>query len=101
MPWSHSRHIVFIVGLVSFLPLTHAQCATAPEPGDLRGVGKVDFPITCSSDVQPDFARAVALLHSFFYEEARRLFTSIAERDPDCAMAQWGLAMTDLDAAES
>jgi len=36
----------------------------------------------------------VALLHSFFYEEARRVFTSIAERDPNCAMAQWGIAMT-------
>jgi len=38
--------------------------------------------------------RGVALLHSFFYEEARRVFTSVAERDPKCAMAQWGIAMT-------
>jgi tetratricopeptide (TPR) repeat protein len=38
--------------------------------------------------------RAVALLHSFFYEEARRIFSSVAESDPDCAMAQWGIAMT-------
>jgi tetratricopeptide (TPR) repeat protein len=36
----------------------------------------------------------VALLHSFFYEEARRIFTSVAEQDPKCAMAQWGIAMT-------
>ena len=36
----------------------------------------------------------MALLHSFFYEEARRVFTSVAERDPKCAMAQWGIAMT-------
>ena len=34
------------------------------------------------------------MLHSFFYEEARRVFTSVAERDPKCAMAQWGIAMT-------
>jgi tetratricopeptide (TPR) repeat protein len=33
-------------------------------------------------------------LHSFFYEEARHDFTSVAERDPKCAMAQWGIAMT-------
>jgi tetratricopeptide (TPR) repeat protein len=44
--------------------------------------------------VQSEFARGVALLHSFFYEEARRVFTSVAERDPKCAMAQWGIAMT-------
>jgi tetratricopeptide (TPR) repeat protein len=44
--------------------------------------------------VQSEFSRGVALLHSFFYEEARRVFTSVAERDPKCAMAQWGIAMT-------
>jgi tetratricopeptide (TPR) repeat protein len=86
--------LVFLVGLASFLALKHVECATAPEPGDLRGVGKVTFPITCAPDVQSDFARGVALLHSFFYEEARRVFTSVAERDPKCAMAQWGIAMT-------
>src|SRR5436190_4923667 len=41
-----------------------------------------------------EFARGVALLHSFFYEEARRVFTAVGERDPKCAMAQWGIAMT-------
>ena len=87
--------LVFVAGLASsFLALHHVKAATAPEPGDLRGVGKVTFPITCSPDVQSDFARGVALLHSFFYEEARRVFTSVAERDPKCAMAQWGIAMT-------
>src|SRR6266481_664740 len=90
-----SLRLVFLVGLASsFLALNHVKSATAPEPGDLRGVGKVTFPITCAPDVQSDFARGVALLHSFFYEEARRVFTSVAERDPKCAMAQWGIAMT-------
>ena len=110
--------LIFLVGLaISFLLLNHVDSATAPEPGDLRGVGKVTFPITCAptisnaggdatiegpatpsftapTDIQSDFARGVALLHSFFYEEARRVFTSVAERDPKCAMAQWGIAMT-------
>ena len=90
-----SLRLVFLVGLAStFLALNHVKSATAPEPGDLRGVGKVTFPITCAPEVQSDFARGVALLHSFFYEEARRVFTSVAERDPKCAMAQWGIAMT-------
>src|SRR5215813_4497348 len=90
-----SLRLVFLVGLASsFLAVNCVKSATAPEPGDLRGVGKVTFPITCAPGVQSDFARGVALLHSFFYEEARRIFTSIAERDPKCAMAQWGIAMT-------
>src|SRR6266576_2702468 len=92
---SGSARTVCFVALVSTLfVLRNTECATAPEPGDLRGVGKVTFPITCVPDVQADFARGVALLHSFFYEEARRVFTSVAERDPKCAMAQWGIAMT-------
>src|SRR5213080_988404 len=90
-----SLRLVSLVGLASsFVALTDVKSGTTPEPGDLRGVGKVTFPITCTSDVQSDFARGVALLHSFFYEEARRVFTSVAERDPKCAMAQWGIAMT-------
>ena len=91
-----SPHRIFVlVGLAcSLLALRDGKCAARPEPGDLRGVGKVTFPITCAPEVQSDFARGVALLHSFFYEEARRVFTSVAERDPKCAMAQWGIAMT-------
>ena len=54
----------------------------------------VNFPLACSPAAQEDFNRGVALLHSFFYEESRRVFTAVAERDPSCAMAQWGIAMT-------
>src|SRR5213592_1847343 len=90
------RHIFFLTGLasVNLLAISDVECATVPEPGDLRAAGKVDFPISCTPAVQSEFARGVALLHSFFYEEARRIFTSVAERDPKCAMAQWGIAMT-------
>src|SRR5258707_13073282 len=74
-----SLRLVFLAGLAgSFLALNYVKSATPPEPGDLRGVGKVTFPITCAPDVQSDFARGVALLHSFFYEEARRVFASLA-----------------------
>jgi len=90
--WDRTLSVTALVSVL--LVLRNAQSATAPEPGDLRGVGKVTFPITCAPDVQSDFARGVALLHSFFYEEARRVFTSVADRDPKCAMAQWGIAMT-------
>jgi tetratricopeptide (TPR) repeat protein len=88
------HHIIFLVILVGNFGALGIQSATVPEPGDLRAAGKVDFPISCASSVQPEFARGVALLHSFFYEEARRIFTSVAEKDPKCAMAQWGIAMT-------
>jgi tetratricopeptide (TPR) repeat protein len=67
---------------------------SAREPGDLQTAGSVDFPVTCAPATKPEFVHGVALLHSFFYEEARRIFTSVAEEDPACAMAQWGIGMT-------
>jgi tetratricopeptide (TPR) repeat protein len=62
--------------------------------GDMSKVGSVEFPTSCSAKAQPEFIRGVALLHSFFYEEARRVFLEAAAKDPACAMAQWGVAMT-------
>src|SRR5437660_2716716 len=91
---SFSPRVLLLIGLASSLTLRHVECATVPEPGDLRAAGKVEFPISCTPSVQSEFSRGVALLHSFFYEEARRVFASVAGRDPKCAMAQWGIAMT-------
>ena len=69
----------------------------APDPpavGDLSKVGHIDLPISCAPKVASEFQRGVALLHSFFYEEARRVFMGVATTDPACAMAHWGVAMT-------
>lgn len=57
-------------------------------------LGVVDFPISCKASLQPDFNHAVALLHHMTYPQARESFRTIAEKDPGCAMAQWGIAMT-------
>src|SRR5437773_3737433 len=84
----------FLAVLIGGLTALDAETSVAPEPGDLRGAGTVDFKVSCTPEARPEFARGVALLHSFFYEEARRVFTSVAERHPTGAMAQWGIAMT-------
>ena len=63
-----------------------------PEP--LEKLGTVSFPISCSSEVQKPFELGVALLHSYWYEEAERQFEQVAGKDPTCAMAYWGQAMT-------
>src|SRR6201982_3956107 len=57
-------------------------------------LGSVHFPVSCAAAVQKPFERGVALLHSFWYEEAEKEFTDIGKDDPKCAMAQWGLAMS-------
>ncbi|HEX4824339.1 MAG TPA: hypothetical protein VFV19_08495 [Candidatus Polarisedimenticolaceae bacterium] len=78
---------------VSFV-LVAPSWAGTPSLGDMSKVGTVDFPTSCNAKAQPDFIRGVALLHSFFYEEARRLFSEAAAKDSGCAMAQWGIAMS-------
>ena len=57
-------------------------------------LGEVHFPVSCKPEVQPAFTRAVALLHSFGYEDSRNAFAGVAAQDPECGMAQWGIAMT-------
>ena len=63
----------------------------AGDPGKL---GKVSFPVSCDPSVQPQFSSAVAMLHSFWYEKASDTFAAVAEKDPTCGMAYWGIAMT-------
>jgi len=57
-------------------------------------LGTVHFPVSCSTAAEKSFERGVALLHSFWYEEAQKQFEQVAKDDPQCAMAHWGIAMS-------
>jgi tetratricopeptide (TPR) repeat protein len=57
-------------------------------------LGSVSFPISCLPDSQKPFERGVALMHSFGYEEAEAQFVEITQKDPACAMAHWGVALS-------
>jgi hypothetical protein len=57
-------------------------------------LGQVRFPTSCSTAVQPQFDRAVALLHSFWFSEAIKGFQAVAQADPSCGIAHWGAAVT-------
>src|SRR2546421_892767 len=79
--------VVSAFALAASLPTLQAE----PSGGRL---GQVSFPTSCAAAVQKPFERAVALLHSFWYIEAAKAFTAVAQADPDCAIAYWGLAMS-------
>lgn len=83
--------LIFLI-LAASRPAISAQNPSDTVP--TQGLGKVHFPISCQVEVQPAFERGVALLHSFQYAAAERAFTIVAEGDPHCAMAYWGLAMS-------
>ena len=57
-------------------------------------IGSVHFSTSCAKTVEKDFNHAVALLHSFQYEQARDAFGQVLSQDPKCAMAEWGIAMS-------
>ena len=57
-------------------------------------LGTVHFPVSCAASVQKPFERGIALLHSFWYEEATKQFEQVAKDDPQCAMAHWGVAIS-------
>ena len=63
-------------------------------PPDLIGSAAVKFETSCAPAVKDDFNRAVAMLHSFWFPEAIKAFEGILARDPACAMAHWGLALS-------
>jgi tetratricopeptide (TPR) repeat protein len=83
--------------LAALLALGAARSASAQTIGHdlMEGRGRdVSFPVSCGADIQPRFDAALAALHSFWYGQALKEFTAIAESKPDCAMAYWGIAMS-------
>src|SRR5436190_14168489 len=58
--------------------------------------GTVQFSFSCQEAVRPDFNLATALLHSFEYTEAEKVFARIINKDPQCVMAYWGAAMSNF-----
>lgn len=58
--------------------------------------GTVQFETSCSNKVKEDFNLAVELLHSFEYDEAEKAFAKVIDKEPNCAMAYWGIAMSNF-----
>jgi len=56
-------------------------------------LGKVNFPTSCEPAVQARFERGVALLHSFWFPEARKTFLEVLAADPSCSIAYWGIGV--------
>jgi len=70
-----------------------ASIVTAQEKATEK-VGKVDFPVSCTPEAQAEGNRAVAMLHSFWFPQAPKAFAAVSEIDPNCAMAHWGIAIS-------
>ena len=83
--------VVWLAGSSAAQGHDHSQSLKGQNAGEL---GSVNFPVSCTATAQTTFSRSVAMLHSFWYEEAAKSFESVAQQDPTCAMAWWGVAMS-------
>src|ERR1700682_6393114 len=85
-----------ILGLLALIPADRSALAQDEPAGHAMGdhFGVVHFEISCSRTAQQQFDRAVAMLHSFFYPETDKAFRAMAEQEPSCAMAFWGIAIS-------
>jgi hypothetical protein len=84
--------VLLVFGLLALSPAAVlAQGASVPH----EHYGKVHFPISCSPEAQQLFDKGLGQLHSFFYPETVKTFTAVTGVDPGCAMAYWGIAMSE------
>jgi tetratricopeptide (TPR) repeat protein len=102
-----SEQWLITLALTSWLPIgavavaagSPASSPVAPSAASLaidpeEKLGTVSFAVSCAAAVRAPFNRGIALLHDFWYDEAKRQFTRVAAQDPACAMAHWGIAMS-------
>ena len=71
-----------------------AYAVWAQEHQHTDELGTVAFSVSCNAEAQTRMNRAVAMLHSFWFPEARKTFESVVQADPGCGIAYWGVAMT-------
>ena len=78
---------------IAELNLNRGEVITCGPPD--QELGSVAFETSCTEEAA-DFNLALELLHSFEYNEAEKVFAKIIDRKPDCAMAYWGIAMSNF-----
>jgi hypothetical protein len=85
--------VLFLAAALFALSIQPGARADA-GPAAAKASGEVDFQISCGPAVQKTFREAVWTLHSFWYPEALKEFTTVTEAEPGCAMGYWGIAMS-------
>jgi hypothetical protein len=82
--------LVFIAPSLAAAQQDHEHAAGADQVGS----ASVSFQTSCAPAVRADFNRSVALLHSFWFAQAIEAFNGVLTKDPTCAIAHWGIALS-------
>jgi len=67
-----------------------------PSGTNQERLGQVSFPVSCNASAQGEFSRAMALFHSFWFNPAIASFEKVLQLDPECGMADWGIAFMSM-----
>jgi len=85
-----------VVAIAAAIGMSLAMPARAQEDSEQR-LGTVRFPTSCNDTAQRRFDRGMRYQHSFWYSQAREIFQDAARADPECGIAYWGIALTQLN----
>src|SRR5262249_8493219 len=90
-----SHFLSFLIAtIVSVRLVAPGWAGNEPRTGEPEKLGRVHFKTSCTPEAQKQFERALAMLHSFYFPETVKAFTAIPETDPKCAIAYWGIAIS-------
>ena len=92
--YTDSRYIRCIWAIATAFALCEPARGASEDHSHVHELGSVHFPVSCTAEAQKSFVRGMALLHSFWYDEAERAFSEATRSDPECAMGYWGIAMS-------
>lgn len=90
----HSRVAVRWIAPAALAAFFLSTTALAQHDHHHQALGKVHFPVTCSTEAQAAFDEGMKLQHSFWYQVAGDKFKEVLARDPSCVMAHWGQALS-------
>jgi hypothetical protein len=82
-----------VIAALAATTIWTAPAVRAENPADAQ-FGNVHFPTSCNDLAQRRFDRAMRYQHSFWYQPAREIFGETLAADPECAISQWGIALT-------
>jgi hypothetical protein len=61
---------------------------------DDKTLGTVHFETSCKPEAQKLFDRGMLYQHSFWYRASQNVFEDVLKVDPECGIAEWGIALS-------
>jgi len=100
-PFLLCLHVMFSCTGKNSIPSSDTITGIHLKRGDIiscgppdKEFGQVHFQTSCSKEVEKEMDLGLALLHSFEYNESEKAFAQVIDKAPGCAMAYWGVAMS-------